>query len=257
MANQDLNPQNGFQGSSKNYQLGTTPNTRTAVSQKVRLLAPAYGSTSGLSQMGVVSSFGFSESRGVDTVRGIGFGDQVAELVPSVTEPGSLSVERALLYLANIWQATGYAAGVDGPVRSLKHHRWPFDMEQQIVFSTIADNDLGGAVSGQGFQQGIKRQIFPFVTPDGVGGVGRPTPDDNSAGGIGNSHNALLTLFETCWWNDFSHNFAADSGIVMESGTATCTDVHDGTTIYGEFLATGNDPSIGQVASSRFETNFL
>lgn len=251
-ANQDLVPNGakGLQGSSKNYALGTTPNTRTAVSQKVRLLAPSYGSTAGLSQMGVVSSFGFSESRGVDTVRGIGFGDQVAELVPSVTEPGSLSVERALLYLANIWQATGYAAGVDGPVRSLKHHRWPFDMEQQIVFSNIADNDLGNTQGGQGFQAGVTRQIFPFVTPDGQV---RPTPGNTDQ----NSHNALLTIFETCWWNDFSHNFAADSGIIMESGTATCTDVHDGSTIYGEFLATGNDPSIGQVASSRFETQFI
>jgi len=254
MSNQDLNPNigSGIQGSSKNYQLGTTPNTRTAVSQKVRLLAPAYGSTAGLTQMGVVSSFGFSESRGVDTVRGIGFGDQVAELVPSVTEPGSLSVERALLYLANIWQASGYAAGVDGPVRSLKHHRWPFDMEQQIVFSVIADNDFSGSNppgGGQGFQAGVTRQIFPYVQPDSQG---RPAAGDDA-----NSHNALLTLFETCWWNDFSHNFAADSGIIMESGTATCTDVHDGATIYGEFLATGNDPSIGQVASARFETQFL
>ena len=85
MPNQDLNPQGGVQGTSYVYDFGTTPNTRTAVSQKVRLLTPAYGSTEGLSQIGVVGSFNPTHSRDVTEVRGIGFGDKVAELVPSVS----------------------------------------------------------------------------------------------------------------------------------------------------------------------------
>lgn len=251
--NQDLIPIDGAlgrQGASPAYRVGTTPNTRVAVSQKVRLLAPQYGSEVGLNQMGVVSSFGYSESRGVDTVRGIGYGDQVAELVPSVTEPGSLSVERALLYLANIFQATGYAGGVDGPVRSLKHHRWPFDIEQQLVFSTHVDNDLGFANTGKvgvDFQGGIKRHIFPDQNPNDLAG--------NPGGNRG--HSALLTLFEACWWNDFSYNFAADSGLIMESATATSTDVHDAVSMYGEFLASGNDPSVGQIGTSRYGVSYL
>ena len=141
MSNTDNNPQNGLQGSSYIYRLGTSPNTRAVVSQKVRVLAPAYGGNA-LYQIGVMASVNPSESRTIEPVRGIGFGDIIAELVPSNTEAMSVSTERTLLYLSNIWQSTGYAAGVDGPVRSLRHHRWPFDVEQQIVFSRIADSDL-------------------------------------------------------------------------------------------------------------------
>jgi len=125
LPNTDLNPQNGLQGTSYLYDYGTTPNTRTAVSQKVRILTPAYGDNKALHQMGVLSQFAPTQSRAVEPVRGVGFGDQIAELVPGVTEPENGNFERALLYLCNLWQATGYAAGVDGPVRSLRHHRWP------------------------------------------------------------------------------------------------------------------------------------
>ena len=71
MANTDLNPQNGAQGSSYLYNFGTSPNTRTAVSQKVRILAPAYGSNAALFQVGVLSTFSPTESRTIDQVRGI------------------------------------------------------------------------------------------------------------------------------------------------------------------------------------------
>lgn len=242
MANTDINPQNGKQGTSYIYDMGTSPNTRVAVSQKIRILAPAYGGSSALFQVGVLSSFNPQESRSIDPVRGIGFGDMVAELVPSVTDPMSASVERALLYLANLWQATGYAAGVDGPVRSLRHHRWPFDIEQQLVFSTLADQEQSGGTSGA-YNGGVKSIAFPQVTPVPDGG-----PDSGS-------HTAIITLYETCWWNDWSANFAADSGIIMESGTMTITDVHDFSSIYGEFLSTGNDPTIGQIGSIRFGSN--
>lgn len=242
MANSDINPQNGLQGSSYVYDYGTSPNTRTAVSQKVRLLAPAYGNQSALYQIGVLSTFNPTESRTVEPVRGIGFGDMIAELVPSVTEPMTASTERALLYLANLWQATGYAAGVDGPVRSLRHHKWPFDVEQQLVFSTIADRDLSasGTFSGSSgsYNGGVKAISYPTVTE--VSGV--------SSG----SHSAIITLYETCWWNDWNTTFSKDTGIVMESGSLTITDIHDFSSTYGEFLSSGNDPSIGQLGSVRF-----
>ena len=79
--------------------------------------------------MGVLSSFTPNESRTIDTLRGIGFGDQVAELVPSVTEAMTAGFERALLYLSNLWQATGYAGGVSSPVRS------PFSKQAKTRFA--------------------------------------------------------------------------------------------------------------------------
>jgi hypothetical protein len=245
----------GLGGSSYLYDYGTSPNTRTAVSQKVRLLTPHYGINAAMHQTGVVSSFNPSQSRTIDNVRGVGFGDQIAELVPSVTEPTTGSFERALLYLCNLWQATGYASGVDGPVRSLAHHRWPFDIEQQLVFSSLADVDLGVANQGlQGlpgqFDGGVKAISYPQVTPDFGPGFSGGTVGKAPGGGRG--HSALITIYEACWFNSWSATFAKDSGLIMETGDVTVSDVHDFATMYGEFLATGNDPTIGQLGSIRF-----
>jgi len=261
MANMDNGPGGGVGGSSYLYDYGTSPNTRTAVSQKVRLLTPHYGSSAAMHQMGVVSSFNPSQSRTVEPVRGVGFGDQIAELVPSVTEPTTGSFERALLYLCNLWQATGYASGVDGPVRSLAHHRWPFDIEQQLVFSSQADIDLGVANTGhQGgtgsFDGGVKQVVYPKVTPDfGPGGnaaTGVGSGGDGTAPGSARGHSAIITIYEACWFTSWSTTFAKDSGMIMETGDVTVSDVHDFASMYGEFLATGNDPTIGQLGSIRF-----
>lgn len=246
-SNQDINAANGVQGSSYLYDFGTSPNTRVAVSQKVRLKAPVYGSNQQRFQMGVVSSFAPSISRTIDAVRGIGFGDQIAELVPGVTDPETASFERALLYLSNLWQATGYAAGTSGPVRSLRHHRWPFDVEQQIVFSSLVDNDLGqpnvGVNNATGtFTGGVSRVTYPAATSDGGGN--HPA----SAG-----HSALITMYEACWFSSWSATFSQDSGMIMESGDITISDVYDFSSIYGEFLATGNDPTVGQLGSVRYQ----
>jgi hypothetical protein len=245
MANTDLNPQKGLQGTSPVYDMGTTPNTRTAVSQKVRILTPAYGTSSALFQMGVLYNFAPSQNRNIEEVRSIGFGDMVAELVPGNTDHPTANVERALLYLSNIWQATGYAAGVDGPVRSLRHHRWPFDVEEQLVFSTLADNDVNpgappsGFNGGSGnFNGGVKAIEFPTVTE--VSGV------------TDGSHTALITMYEACWWGTWGRTYNRDTAIISETGDINITDTHDFSSIYGEFLATGNDPTIGQLGSIRF-----
>ncbi len=261
MANMDNKPEGGVGGTSYLYDFGTSPNTRTAVSQKVRLLTPHYGSNQAMHQMGVVSSFNPSQSRTVEPVRGVGFGDQVAELVPSVTEPTTGSFERALLYLCNLWQATGYSSGVDGPVRSLAHHKWPFDIEQQLVFSTLADIDLGAQNTGHAgstgsFDGGVKQIIYPKVTSD-FGPAANAATGTGSGGvaiapGGARGHSAIITIYEACWFTSWSATFAKDSGMIMESGDVTVSDVHDFATMYGEFLATGNDPTIGQLGSIRF-----
>lgn len=253
MANQDNHPQNGVGGTSYLYDFGTSPNTRVAVSQKIRLLTPHYGNNHALHQMGVVSSFNPTMSRTIDNIRGIGFGDKIAELVPGVTEPITGSFERALVYLCNLWQAAGYAAGVDGPVRSLAQHRWPFDMEQQMVMSSLADQDFGVANVGWSgtsgsFDGGIKPISFPQVTPDSAaGGMAGGHPGEKRG------HSAIITIYEACWFNSWSTTFSKDQGYVMETGDITVTDVHDFASVYGEFLASGNDPTIGQLGSIRFQ----
>jgi len=246
MANQDLNPANGLQGTSYIYNYGTSANTRAVISQKLRVLTPAYGNNEAMHQMGVLGSFGVDFSRTMEDIRGIGFGDKIAEVVPGNTDMSSASFSRAMLYLANLWQATGYAGGVDGPVRSLAHHRWPFDIEQQMVFSTLADNDLGVANTGLAgkpgaYNGGMSQINYPNVT---AGQDGSP--------GAKRGHSAIITIYETCWFSATGSSFEKDSATVMETGTAAITDIHDFASMYGEFLATGNDPTVGQLGSVRF-----
>jgi len=256
MSNLDRTPgSNGTQGSSYLYDYGTTPNTRTAVSQKVRILAPVFGATTqALYQMGVMSTFTVTVSRTVEPVRGIGFGDMIAELVPSITAEASASMERALLYLSNICQAVGYAAGVDGPVRSLAHHRWPFDVEQQVVFSTLADMDLGVGNTGTAGlpagwpQQGTKAVRYPNIATGQPSNPGTPYPATGTLG-----HSAIITMYEACWMTSWGPaNFSKDSGQIAESAECMISDIHDFASQYGEFLPSGNDPSSGQLGSIRY-----
>ena len=255
--NTDLNPGSTIQGSSRLYKFGTSPNTRSVVTQKVRVLAPAYGAeTPGLFQIGVLSNFGPTESRSIEPVRGIGFGDIIAELVPGNTEPMTASVERTMLYLSNLWQATGYASGVSGPVRSLRHHRWPFDVKQEIVFSVIADHGVPGATGdGKFTKPGFSASggAIESLEYTGALGGGGPFGKDNVPG----SHQMLITYYEGCWWGDWNTSYQKDTAMVMESGTMTITDVHDfsANVTYGEFLATGNDPSREQFSSKIYDAS--
>lgn len=258
MSNLDRTPgSNGTQGSSYLYDYGTTPNTRTAVSQKVRILAPVFGAnTQALYQMGVMSTFTVTVSRTVEPVRGIGFGDMIAELVPSITQEASASMERALLYLSNICQAVGYAAGVDGPVRSLAHHRWPFDVEQQVVFSTLVDMDLGVGNTGTAGlpagwpQQGTKAVRYPNIATGQPSNPGTPYPATGTLG-----HSAIITMYEACWMTSWGiANFSKDAGQIAESAECMISDIHDFASQYGEFLPSGNDPSSGQLGSIRYNS---
>jgi hypothetical protein len=260
MANQDTNVANGSQGSSYLYDYGTSPNTRTAVSQKVRILAPVFGAqTQALYQMGVVSSFSPTNSRTVEEIRGIGYGDMIAELVPSITAAVTASLERALLYLSNICQAVGYAAGVDGPVRSLAHHRWPFDIEMQLVFSSLADLDFAGATlantgasgpRGAGsvsLGQGVQPVRYPNLAN------GQPATPNATAYPNPPGHSAIITMYEACWMTSWGvSGYSKDSGQIMETAEVMVSDVHDFASQYGEFLPTGNDPTAGQLGSIRY-----
>lgn len=204
------------------YRDGTAPNTRVVVSQKNKVYSVPFDRSS-FSQIGVMASFDVSESRGVEPVRGVGYGDQVAELIPGVTDPIELSIERQLLYLANMHQVMGYKGGVDGLVRSLKHHQWPFDIKNEMVFSRIATEEQLG-----------NREVV--TASDGV-------------------NDALLTFYEACWLNDYGYDFASDSAQVTESVSATCSDVVDGSSTYGELASdaesTGNNPFSGDQQGSR------
>lgn len=183
------------------FRKGVTPNTRSVISSKNRIFA--YNAQGVDVQIGVLATFDPSEARTIEPVRGIGFGDQIAELVPGVTDPMTISITRTALYLSNVFQVFGYKAGVDGIARSLKHHRWPFDVRQEIVFSALAaeaSEDSGlNAVNAQQFATDADKKIY--------------------------GQYAVLTFYEACWISDYSVSYASDAALVQESVTINVSDV--------------------------------
>ncbi len=218
------------------YSMGTAPNTRAAVSQKNKVYGYATNAQA-FQQIGVISEFGQDESRTIDPIRGVGFGDQIAELVPSVTEM-TLTLNKTLLYTANLWQTLGYLGGIDGLARSLKHHRWPFDIKQELVFSEIAVlQDPNGVAVTATVTTGPTAADNPIVTPL-----------------------ALLTFYEGCWMNSYSTSFTSDAAMVAENSSVTVSDIIDGISQYGEFINTGLAPTSANGApgagySLRFAAN--
>lgn len=212
------------------YTVGSSPNTRVAISQKNRVLSKPWTSgTPSEKQVGVLSTFDYNESRSIDPVRGVGFGDKIAELVPGVTEPMSLTLNRTLLYTAGIVQELGYKGGVDGIVRSLRQHKWPFDISSELVFSELVNL---GDISQIGAGEGVENDQGAF---------------------------SLITYFSACWLENYSVSFPSDSAIVMEDASAKATDVTDGKSgyqpgdplSYGDAFESGNNPIVQPGAGSK------
>lgn len=199
------------------YRQGTSPNTEAVISSRFKIFTDVVD-VGRFIKLGVTSSFAISESRTNDPVRGLGYGDQVAELVPSVTTPTALSVTRTCLYLANLMQVFGYKAGSSGAVRSLKHHRWPFDIKTEMVFSQLASEDP---------QRG-------FAIPADI-------PNEGGLNNLGNPGlYAIATVYEGCWMNSYNTSFTVDTAAVAEDCNIDCTDIFDVSgSIYGEFLDAG------------------
>lgn len=190
---------------------GVTPETMSVISSKNKIYArPADSDDVEYKQIGVVASFNPSETRTIEPVRGIGFGDHVAELVPGVTDPMTLAVTRTAQYISLVYQVFGYKGGVDGIVRSLRHHKWPFDILQELVLSQL--------------------QKVTDNTDVEVAGI-----NDQSMDPFNENFSAMMTYYEGCWMSDYTTTFAADTALVQEDVTIMVTDIiADPSTIYTE-----------------------
>jgi len=186
------------------FRKGISPNTLSVISSKNRIFAV---NAAGLfKQIGVVATFDPSEARTIEPIRGIGFGDHIAELVPGVTDPMTISVTRSALYVSNIYQVFGYKSGIDGLVRSLRHHRWPFDIRQEVVFSRLAIDNTG-----------LKDNLGDVdLDVDEQSGL-----EDNPSGQL----QALITVYEACWISDYSVSYASDTALVQETVTINVSDI--------------------------------
>lgn len=194
------------------FRQGTTPQTRALLSLKNRVYSFKPNAGSAFIQIGVMSSFAPTHTRDVQEVRGIGYGDVIAELVPNVQPANTIAVSRTALYLESVFQVFGYKHGIDGLARALRHHRWPFDIKQEVVFSDITDEEA--------------RNVVQSKDP---------------------CHVALITIYEACWMTNYTATYASDTSLVTEDVDISCTDVLDGRSRYQECIDTGN-----AFASGRF-----
>lgn len=199
------------------YRQGASAQTETVISSRFKIFTDVVD-VGKFVKLGVTSQFNISESKNVEAVRGLGYGDQVAELVPGVTEPMQLTITRTALYLANLMQVLGYKAGVSGAVRSLRHHKWPFDIKTEIVFSQLASEDpnVGQAI----------------------------TADIPNEGGLNNLGNpglyAVATVYEGCWMSSYNTGYQIETAAVTEDCTVVVTDIFDvAGSVYGEFIDSG------------------
>ena len=209
---------------------GTSPNTSTVISSKVKI----YAGQSGTEQIGLIANFDPSESRSAEPVRGIGFGDQIAELVPGMTDAISISVGRTAQYLSNLFSAFGYKGGINGMVRSLKHHRWPFDIKQEIVVSWLANGAISSSPDQMSSDTTFDRGGDTGVTVtygESVSGTDSDTVTTTKktlkTAPLNTSLHAIKTIYEACWFTDFSTSFTSDTTIVQETGTVMCSDVYN------------------------------
>jgi len=202
------------------YRSGTSAQTESVISSRFKIFSPAVD-VGKFVKLGVTSQFNISESKTVDPVRGLGYGDIVAELVPGVTNPTELTITRTCLYLANLMQMMGYKAGISGLVRSIKHHKWPFDIKTEIVFSELANSDSN-------LQEATLADI----------------PNEGGLNNLGNPGlHAVATLYEGCWFSNYGTGYAIDTAMVNEDATIVCTDIFDvAGSVYGEFIDAGNGP---------------
>jgi hypothetical protein len=217
------------------YRQGATAQTSTVLSTRFKIFSGAVG-VGKFVKLGVISSFGVQESKTVEAIRGLGYGDQVAELVPGVTQPLTINASRTALYLANAMQMFGYKSGVSGLVRSLKHHKWPFDIKTEIVFSEIASLDPG------------LDQATPAAVPaeGGLNNLGVPPSGLYCVG----------TIFEGCWMESYSSTYQAEQAVVSEDCGIIVTDIFDiSGSVYGEFIDSGNSPTDVTGASLLFAEN--
>ena len=214
------------------YKTGTTGNTKAILSSRFKIFSSAVG-VGHAQRMGVCSTFNISESKTIEALRGLGYGDQVAELAPGVTQPMELQITRTALYLANMFQMLGYKSGVSGAVRSIKHHRWPFDIRTEIVFSELESESryLGQAIQA----------------------------DVDAEGGWNNTGNpglyAVATIYEACWINNYSSALNIDQAAVTEEVGVTVSDVYDVSgSIYGDFIDSGLDSGDATGRSYRYSS---
>ena len=181
------------------YNKGVSANTRLLNPQRVRVFSIGPDAAT-LEQIGLIQTWNPSDTRAIEAVRGIGFGDQIAELAVGVTDL-TAAATIMMMYLKDIQQVFGYKSGSSGFIRSLKHHQWPFDVYETILIPTYLSSNTGSGVADAQVDS---------------------TDKDVSLAGA----KVIATWYEGCWMSDFSKTFDIGATSVTQDMTCQVSDVY-------------------------------
>lgn len=170
------------------YREGVSPNTRLLNPQRVRVFSIDAEDTA-FQPIGLIQTWNPTDTRAIEPVRGIGFGDQIAELAVGVTDL-SATATVMMMYLRDIQQLFGYKAGSSGLIRSLKHHQWPFDVYETILVPDYIKTQAKGGAVDEGAVKVVK------------------------------------TWYEGCWMSDFAKTFDIGATSVTQDMTCQISDVY-------------------------------
>lgn len=220
-----------------------SPQTHAAISQRNKLYTRGDDTDQFNHFLGAISSFGITDARDVTDVRGIGMGDRFIELVPGYSSVYTITVARTMFYMSNLQQELGYKSGVSGFVRALRHHKYPFDIRQELVFSELVQNHSD-------FDQDN--------LPAGVTGMRFPESDGENSSNVNETDKsvdslyAIVTLYLACWLTSNNATYETAGNLVSENGNISVTDICDGATnLYQNMLwNTGNEVSIDEPGRS-------
>jgi len=211
--------------------VGPMPHSRAVLSSRVRIFGA--GNIKGPNDydsakpelIGSITSFGVTQNRSLEPVRGIGLGDHIIEMVPGMSDPVELQVSKAALATANLFQEFGYAGGVDGFVRALKHHRYPVDIKQEILISKLAEPSTRSGRSG-----------VSTTKPTNIGSPSVPSganywlnAEDLEGVATSPGFSVLITWYLGCWFENFSVTYGVDNAVISEEGSIKVTEItgHD------------------------------
>lgn len=230
---------------------GAMPHSRHVLSSRVRILGVGFNKNlssdatkEDYQVVGAISSFGVSQSRTLEPVRGIGMGDHIIEMVPGQSEPISLSISRAALAMSNLFQEFGYAGGVDGIVRALKHHRYPVDIKQETLISNIAESNRIKDVDTRIVPSG-ELVYATNSNPSKVDAL-QAWKNEEDINDANAGFRAVVTWYLGCWFEDFNVTYGVDNAVISEESTIKVTDVSalDDRSVYVPYPLSPNRSSI-------------
>jgi hypothetical protein len=223
---------------------GMSPQTATAISSRNKI---SVNDGTGVKQIGVLGTFDPTHGRGADPVRGVGYGDQIAEMVPGVSDPVTISVTRTLLYLSNIFQVFGYQGGIAGIVRSIKHHKWPFDIKQELVISELSSakpslvKDHSVDVVSRNPIANFTSQVASILGDTTTTAAKKIELIDAASKPSTANNYAIITNYEGCWITSYSASFSNETMIVTENADISVTDIIAIDGDYTDAADTGNN----------------